>query len=585
MIVSTTSKKTFKLFVSLLCCFLTSVVNLRGQNLEQIGQVNPLNITGGVSVNQIGYAVSGIESRRDPYSFFASGNLTFDLYGWSIPFSFTYSNLQSSFQQPFNQYSMRPTYKWLTGYFGFTSMNFSSYTLGGHLFAGAGIEAAPGRFKIAAMYGRLMKATEPDTLATTPPVPAFRRMGWGIKAGYENGNDQLYLILFGARDDLNSISYVPENENILPEENLVISLIGSKGLFDRVVLRAEYAISALNRDIRSDPVTLTNYPFFNNTGGLFTPTISSSFYNAFNAAASYNGKGYTVGFKIERIDPGYRTLGAYFFNNDLVNYTINGSTAILGGRLNIAASGGLQRDNLDSEKISSLRRMVGSVNIGYAASDRLNLSAAYSNFTSFTNIRSQFIDINQATPYDNLDTLNYRQISQNATLNTHYRISTSQQRPQFLNLNLTFQDAADRQGGKEQSSSSQFYLGNASYSYSMVPQALTLTAVFNYNATKILSANTVTLGPTLALSKAFLQKQLRSRFSVSWNQTLNNGKTANRIVNFRAGAGYSIKKKHNLNLSLVLINRSNIGESGSSDFTEFTATLGYSYNFAILNTP
>ena len=554
--------------------------SVHAQNLERIGKQNPLTISGGISINQIGYAVSGIESRRDPYSFFASGNINFDLYGWNVPFTFTYSNQQSSFQQPFNQYGLHPTYKWVTGHFGYASMNFSPYTLAGHLFLGAGVEASPGQFKVSTMYGRLMEAVEPDTLAENPPLPAFKRMGYGFKAGYADGSDQIYIIVFGAKDDQNSISYVPEEEDILPQENLVFSVLGSKALFERIVLNAEYAISGISRDTRTPEINLDKNTLFNHVGGLFTPNTSSSFYNAYKGGITYQATAYSVGVAVEKVDPGYRTLGAYYFNNDLLNYTVNGATALFQGKVNLAANVGVQKDNLDNTKVSSMKRTVGSVSVGYAASERLNLSASYSNFTSFTNIRSQFVDINQLTPYDNLDTLNYTQISQNATLNTYYRVSVDKDRPQTINLNLSFQDASDKQGEVEQNSGSQFYMANVAYSLSFTPQTLTVTGAFNYNENKSLSLNTRTLGPTIAVGKSFLNKQLRTSFSSSWNESYTNGQKVNRILNLRANGGYSIKKKHNLNLSLAVINRESNAENGAQAFTEFTGTLGYSYSFS-----
>src|SRR5688572_17405042 len=89
-----------------------------GQNLETIGKEKPIKISGGVSLTQIAYGVSGIESRRSPYSYFASGNLNVSLYGFSIPLSFSLSNQNVTFQQPFNQFALHPTYKWATAHVG-----------------------------------------------------------------------------------------------------------------------------------------------------------------------------------------------------------------------------------------------------------------------------------------------------------------------------------------------------------------------------------------------------------------------------------------------------------------------------------
>ncbi|WP_139827913.1 porin family protein [Marivirga sericea] len=570
----------FKALYAIIVLFFLSEHGLFSQNLESIGKENPITVSGGVSVNQIFYANNGLDSRRDPYSFFASGNINFDLYGWSVPLSFAYSNQQVSFQQPFNQYSVNPTYKWISGHFGFTNMNFSPYTLGGHNFLGAGVEARPGKWQVSAMYGRLLAPVQPDSTSETRGIPSFRRMGWGVKAGYADGQDQLHFIIFNAKDDVNSIDYVPEEEDILPEENLVISLIGSKKLFSRVVLNAEYSISGITRDTRTEAISPEEYRFFNNVGGLFQPRISTGYYNAFNSGINYQADAFTVGVGLERIDPGYRTLGAYFFNNDLINYTVNAATSIFSGKVNLAGNIGLQKDNLDGEKVSTMERTVGSINVGFAASEKLNISTSYSNFTSFTNIRSQFVDINQLTPYDNLDTLNFTQISQNASVNGSYILQSSEDRRQNLNVNFSFQDAADQQGGVEQNSGSQFYLMNASYSLSLVPKSMTISGSFNYNENKALNNNTRTLGPTLAINQSFLDKALRATLSSSYNSSFSNGDNTANILNIRSSGSYSIKKKHNINLGLAMVNRQSKRESATSDFTEFTATLGYSYNFS-----
>lgn len=159
--------------------FFLSGQSLFSQNLESIGKENPLTVSGGVSINQIFYGNNGLDSRRDPYSFFASGNINMDLYGWSVPLSFAYSNQQVSFQQPFNQYSINPTYKWFTGHLGFSSMNFSPYTLGGHTFLGVGAEARPGKWQVSAMYGRLLAPVQADSLSDNKGDSLFPKNGLG----------------------------------------------------------------------------------------------------------------------------------------------------------------------------------------------------------------------------------------------------------------------------------------------------------------------------------------------------------------------------------------------------------------------
>lgn len=567
-----------KLFALIALVLLVFYQNVQSQNLEAIGKEKPVTVTGGVSLSQIFYTASGVESRRDPYTYFASGNVNFNLYGWSVPLSFSVSNQSTSFQQPFNQYSLHPTYKWVTGHFGYTSMSYSPYTVSGHVFLGGAVDVAPeGKFKFSALYGRFLKAVEADTLSENPPSPAFQRMGYGLKASYADGGDMVDLILFHAQDDETSINYVPEDEGILPEENLVVSIAAGKTILQHFLLKAELAASALSRDIRAPEAGHGN--LLSKPGFLYSSRTSSSYYNAFKSSFAYQGSGYTLGVGYERIDPGYRTLGAYYFNNDLENITVNGATAILQGKLNVAANAGTQRDNLEDTKVSTMRRLVGSVNLGYAPSQKINLSASYSSFQTYTNIRSQFIDINQLTPYDNLDTLNFTQISRNATLGAMYMLGGDEKKRQNINANFTFQDAADKQGEVTQNSGMQFYNINTAYSLSLVPQNMTVSVSFNGTLNKSPLISSRTLGPTLAVSRTFFDKKLRATASTSLNNSYTGSQLLTTISNGRLNGSVTMNKKHNINLSLVVVNRDNKVEGGAQSFTEFTGTLGYSYNF------
>lgn len=550
------------------------------QNLEMIGKEKPFSVTGGVSLNQIVYGVRGIESRRDPYTYYASGNVNFSLYGWSCPLSFSVSDQNTSFQQPFNQYSLHPTYKWATAHAGYISATYSPYTVSGHMFLGGAIDLAPeGKFKFSALYGRFLKAVEPDSTQENPPQPAFERMGYGFKAGYGDGNDFVNIITFHAQDDINSIQYVPENEDILPQENLVMSIAAGKSFLKHFLVKAELAASALSRDTRAEEADQEH--LLAKAKFLYTPRTSSAYYKALKTSLNYQQDGYTLGVAYERIDPQYRTLGAYYFNNDLENITGNGAVAILQGKMNIAVSAGRQRDNLDGSKVSTMHRTVGSVNVGFAPTQKINLGLSYSNFQTFTNIRSQFANVNQLTPYDNLDTLNFTQISQNATLTAMYMFGKNENRRQSLNCNLTFQDAADKQGDVKQNSGVQFYNLNTAYALSLVPTNTTVSVSFNTTLNKSTSVNSKTLGPTLAVSQSFFDKKLRTTLSSSYNSTYTNSERISTVVNGRINGSVSMQKKHNLNLSLVVVNRSNNSEGAAQEFTEFTGTLGYSYSFGL----
>lgn len=553
-------------------------INLMAQNLEAIGREKPFGVTGGVSLNQLFYAVEGIESRRPPYTYVASGNLNLSLYGWSVPLSFSVSNQNTTFQQPFNQYSLHPTYKSVTAHIGYASVAYSPYTVNGHNFLGAAVDVAPeGRWSFSALYGRFLKAVELDTTQGSNVVPAFNRMGYGLKTTYNDGKNTAEVALFYAKDGINSIAPLPDSVQILPEENLVLSIGGGIILAENILLRTEFAGSTITLDTRAEKDEGSSslldvlYPY----------RTSTAFYGAHKTSITYQQPSYSVGLAYERIAPQYRTLGAYFFNSDLENITVNATASMYEGKVNLAASGGTQRDNLDNTKISTLRRMVGSVNLNYVPSQKMNISASYSSFQSYTNIRSQFVDINQLTPYDNLDTLNFTQLSQNATLAAQYMVGNSTNRKQNLGLNMSYQDAADKQGGVPQNSGTQFYNANMMYSILLVPENMTISGSLNSTLNEGTGSNSKTYGPILSLTKMFFEKKLRASLSTSYNNTFTDGKRMNAIVSNRLSGSFSIKKKHNLNLMVAVVNRKNQVEGGSNSFTEFTGNIGYSYSFGL----
>lgn len=544
------------------------------QDLESIGKEKPLSFSGGLSLSQIFYAARGVDARRDPYSYFASGNVNLSLYGWSVPLSFSVSNHNYTFSQPFNQYSLHPSWKWITVHAGYTSMAFSPYTVNGHIFSGAAIELEPeGNFRFSAFYGRFLKAIEADMLKA---LASYQRRGYGLKASFGEGSNVIDLIVFRAADDPFSIKALPDTVGITPHENLVVSLAASRRFLKHFVLRAESAASALTKDTRAGK-TEHSHPLAR-SGLLFKPRLSSSYFQAFKTSLDYQLERWIMGIAYERIDPGYRTLGAYYFNNDLENITVNASAGLREGKLNIASSAGVQRDNIDRTKVSTMRRMVGSLNVNYTASRHANLTAAWSSFQTFTNIRPQFETINQLTPYDNLDTLNFTQISQNASLSGMFTLGDSETTRKGLHINLSWQDASDKQGNAQANAGTSFYNINTGYTITQVPRNLSIAITWNTTLNNASFMRTRMFGPSATVSRSFFGRKLRTTFSCSYNQTHTNGSHISTILNGRLNTAVTLRGKHNLSFSTVVVRRA-ITESRRNS-AEVTATLGYNYVFA-----
>ena len=134
-----------------------AVSALPAQDLESLKSARPVSITGNIGLNTSFYHMSEptIPVRQTPFAYGVNANATLSVYGISMPFSFTwYSNEKAGFRQPFNQFGISPTYKWLTVHLGYRNLSFSEFTLNGHTFLGAGVEARPGKFRQGSMFGQ-----------------------------------------------------------------------------------------------------------------------------------------------------------------------------------------------------------------------------------------------------------------------------------------------------------------------------------------------------------------------------------------------------------------------------------------------
>jgi len=554
--------------------------NTYSQNIdfENVLTGSPLKISGAVNANSV-YYNSNQNNGRAPFTYFVQGSLTASVYQFSMPISYSYSNQgeQFDYQIPFdfNRLSLHPKYKWIQGHIGDINMTFSPYSLSGHQFTGGGIELTPkGGFTFSAMGGRLLKATEDDGEYET--IPAFQRMGYGANLGYQKDAFSINLIGFYAKDDLSSIAIVPEEKGVLPQENLVLSAKGSYTFAKNFKLRAEYANTAITQDLRADTVDETE----GISSLLFNNRNSTEFYSAYNAGIDYTFDKYVVGIGYERIDPGYETLGAYFFNNDFENITANMTTNFFKGKINLALNIGYQRDDLNNQKEQATSRTVGSINSTYNVSERLIISGSYSNFTTFTNARvDQFELINDDSLLDNAaDALDFRQLSQNANVNINYILAKKEKTQQSINFNYALADVFNEQAGVVRiGDASTFHNFNSTHTLALLEKKMNISTAFNTTLNTVGDQNAFTFGPTLSVNKRFFENKLNTGLSASYNNSNSDAGIA-QVTNFRANASYIYKEKHNFNINAIQLFRSAVDQTKTNDLT---ITFGYNYSFDI----
>ena len=532
------------------------------QNIEEVlafRKKKPFKISGSISARATLFSSQPSEARQS-FTYQLTGSVNLSLYELlNIPLSFNLNNYGANFSYPSlpNRLSLHPSYKWAKAHIGDVSMSFGPYTLNGHQFTGLGVELSPGRWQVSAMAGRLLKRVDAD-----PNIPSlqvgYERWGYGLKTRYEGSTFALGGTVFAARDRDGSISFDIDALGIYPKGNIALGLEGSLSLIKDLKLSLEYGLSRMQQDLRSAEV---------------------SYYHALKADVSYSFVGNTLGVGYERIDPGYATLGAYYFNNDYENLTLNYSRSFFDSKLSLALSGGLQRDDLMGQKQEHNKRFVGSAQVGFTPSEALSASVSLSSFQSYRNLKSSFDYINARTPYDNLDTLQFTQLSHSLDADISWRLKQSEAQTQTLSATLSYQEAADRQGRYIQPGQlTRFMNLGTSYSLDLSALDLTLTGGFNVSNNYADRKAVLTLGPSLSLAKRFLKKQLSTGLSLSYNETQEAGHRLAQVYNLRATAGYRFWGKHGLNASVAYQGRK-FRHAVSSPRYSFTSELSYSYSF------
>lgn len=563
-----------------------------------------IKASGSISSSTTFYDAKTIENRRQPFESYLSGNINFDLFGKiKMPFTFSVNSQQFNWtapnfinpfdrkiriQQPFNRFQFRPTYKGVTLLLGVNSMTFSPLTLSGHRFNGLGVIFKPSKFPLYGnvMVGKLVKAVGIDSLnQTRVNLPAYERKGFGIQLGYRQKNSAVEAIIFEAKDQPNSLPYSLGALRIFPKQNAVAALKGNTILKDKIELQAEYAISGLTENTLSE-LQRPQATQFQQFGGLLGVNATTIYRKAIKASVNYKAKTFTVGTSYNHIDPDYRTLGAYFFTNDLENITANVGTQLMQGKLSFMGNIGRQRDNLENQKSQSLSQWVGSSNLVFAPSEFTTLTGMYSNFTSFTNLRTELDYLTTVAAYAALDTLNYRQISQNLMANimhTFGKPDSSVKQRTILMSDILYQKSDDKQGSFTQGSR----IANLNLNINRTNQDKNTSMGIGTTIARndYLLYQDWLLGPVASYSRAFFDNKVQARTNLTYLQTFGEQQSNSRIFNANLSISGSIKEKHNLSFTTLFMNRK-VQEITitSNDFWQITAMLNYSYSFELLNT-
>ncbi|HOO85642.1 MAG TPA: hypothetical protein PLS94_13810, partial [Prolixibacteraceae bacterium] len=384
----------------------------------------------------------------------------------------------------------------------------------------------------------------------------------------DNEKVKIEMSFLESLDKVNSITLPTDTLlPLAPEHNITGSFKSSFAPLKGVNLDVEYATSILNKGLNVKKYSLgemlsADLPYLNR-------------FSAWKLGINFSPGKFNSGVSIEHIDPGFVTHGAYYSRNDFQNITLNLGTNLFKNKLSFNLNTGIENDNLKQQKQRGSSRFVGSSTLSFNPNQKLNMSASYSNFQSFTNMKSQFDYINTDDPFIHIDTLRYSQVNQNANLNINYLIGVPQSLNHNLGITFALNGTSGQQGEQQQPNNNMF---NALARWAAANPAKGYTFNFTLNATlnSMETDRLFTWGPQVMASKMLYENKMIISASAGLNQTSSNSNFLNQNINLRSSCRYKLNDMHNFTADIAWLHKQRANNEAIANFSlslNYTLTL------------
>lgn len=546
-----------------------SAQSLSQNTISTIAKSDPLIITGTVGTNNTYYHSSIGDGYRSPWSNTLFANLNVSLYGISMPFAFYYSNNNTSFNFPHLSFHIDPTYKNWRGHFGRSNMALSPYIMN-MSFNGIGLEYNGSKLRFGAFYGQLRDAINDDPNTPGARKPQYKRLGWGFKVGYGSSANYLDLYLLKAHDQVNSISNHWQ-QMISPQENIAVAVRGGLTPCKWLTLRGNLALSAFNTDTRAERIHTDKLDSWEK---VFEARYTSLMRLATDVSANLTLRNFNTSIYYKMVQPDYTTLGLYYTSNNYQSLGINASTTLF-NKVALTANFSGQEDNITRNQLYTTRGFVYSASAATNIGNHLQLATGYNGYSQKQSDGKAHVDettrVNRImhsfyfTPSLTLDGGNIGNVfslstsyTQNKDLNPY---STGIGDVKSLALGLSH--ALDVKPWEMQFTTSLSHQQSTGFETRYTSDVLSLTTGRSFLKDKSLSTSASVVLCYNDIRN--MQKMLSLGCDLSANYTLG------KAHNFVLSVGFN--KYSDTNLS------SDMASLGTS---EFTASLGYTYTFSLL---
>lgn len=524
-----------------------------------------VSLSGSLSAEMRFYTISPLPDRRDPFSARLFGAPVVKVGDLSIPIQFLLGDYQVPYRQSFNKLGASTSFGWGKVHVGHRTVSLSPLAWGNHNFLGGGIELTPGKLRLGVVAGRLKRAIEPDsTTMTTIYRPAYARKGMGVKLGYGTANSYIDLIYLQAEDDTASATFDPIAENVRPAANTVVAVSIQKEIDKSWQFKFDAGMSGWTDD-KNAPENTGNDRFLSKIMTMFMQTHNSTHYAAaLQSSLEYKKPTYSAKLQFDRIDPQYKTMGAYYFHDDIQRIRLSGSLRLLKNKLNIIPEIGWQTTNLAKNGSNSDARTIGGLRASYRHGSRWFFSAYSSNFQS---------KITQQTgPLT--DSILIHQANRNLGGSISYKVPRGKQ-TDMLNISATYLGSTDKTMDTANNILSNL-TARATYRFFIEKIKLYLTPGLIYSNYQAPFFSSTRIQPNVYVNKVMFGNKLRAGYNLGLIFASVNGAAAVTVLRNTLDLNVLASQKHQLAFRLMQL-ITFPATKGAPNVNELQGSIRYTY--------
>ena len=547
---------------------MASAQSLSQHTISTIAKSDPLIITGAIGTQNTYYHSSIGDGYRSPWSNSAYANLNISLYGISMPFAFYYSNNNTSWNFPHFSFHIDPTYKNWRGHFGRSNMALSPYIMN-MSFNGIGLEYNGNNLRFGAFYGELRNAINDDPADPTARSPQYSRMGWGFKVGYGSSRNYLDLYLLRAYDRTSSIDERWQ-ERINPQDNVAVAVRGGLTPTRWLALRGNLAFTAFSSDKRAERVHTDNLDRWDK---IFAARNTSLMRIAADVSANLLLKNFNTSVYYKMVQPDYTTLGLYYTSNNYQSLCINASTTLFKA-VTVSANFSGQEDNITRNQLYTTRGFVYSATASTGFGP-VQLSAGYNGYRQVQ--ADGKAKVNDTTRVDRI--MHSLYFTPSVTFD-------GEKMGNVLSLSASYTQNKDLNMFATGQSDVKSLAVGLSHALDMKAWEMQFTTSLSHQQSDGYNTRYTSDVLSFGTGRSFL-KEKNLNTSAAVNLCYNKIQNLQKMLSLGAdlSANYTFAKVHNFNLAVGFNKYRDTNPSAdmtSMGTTEFTASLGYTYTFTLL---